>query len=69
MPSAKRVVTIRRIQYGKILEGVTFQHSTADYLFMLLFGGGAMLVSRPPLAATAIIWQCYISDSIKPEYI
>ena len=32
------------VQYGTQLEKVTFQFSTADFVYMLLFGMGALLV-------------------------
>ena len=33
-----------RVQYGSQLEKVTFQFSTADFVYMLLFGMAALLV-------------------------
>ena len=37
-------VFICRFQYGKALEGATFQHDPAQYAFMLLFGASTTLV-------------------------
>ena len=37
-----------RVQYGKVLESSTFNNNTADFLWMLMFGAGAMLVSALP---------------------
>lgn len=38
---------MRRLQYGKILESSTFMGRTADFLWMLILGGAAMLVQLP----------------------
>ena len=41
------------IQYGAQLEKVTFQFSTADFVYMLLFGMASLLVRRHLLRTPA----------------
>ena len=43
--SAKQHRSGCRVQYGKVLESSTFNNNTADFLWMLMFGASAMLVS------------------------
>ena len=39
----------RSVQYGVPLEKVTFQFSTADFVYMLLFGMASLLVRQSRL--------------------
>ena len=47
------------IQYGAQLEKVTFQFSTADFVYMLLFGMATLLV-RPCLLTMIATERCIV---------